>query len=167
MVNYRIIYFVVSLMPYLKNSGPDDLTLNTASTMALLPTVIEKLSFGSGILALILFLSGSMFTVWPNQTSRIIARLISIMPMLNMAFQFVWFLVVEMKGGHLLSLVNDFEEIDARAHITLPYLSNSGLMRLTPPRCPLSTPLRGCSWGFSWSSVSSWRPPSCPNVRCH
>ena len=50
-------------MPYLKNSGPDDLTLNTASTMTLLPTVIEKLSFGSGILALILFLSGSMFTV--------------------------------------------------------------------------------------------------------
>ena len=50
-------------MPYLKNSGPDDLTLNTASTMTLLPTVIEKLSFGSGILALILFLFWAKYSL--------------------------------------------------------------------------------------------------------
>ena len=37
--------------PSKKPSKP--VSLNTASTMTLLPTVIEKLSFGSGILALI------------------------------------------------------------------------------------------------------------------
>lgn len=43
------------------------------------------------------FLS-QILTAWPNRTSRITVRLISIIPILNMVFRFVWFLVVENKG---------------------------------------------------------------------
>ena len=82
-----------------RRSIPCFKSLNTASTMTLLPTVIEKLSFIQFRHPCVdsLPFPGQMLTAWPNQTSRIAARLISIMPMLNTAFQFVWFLVVENK----------------------------------------------------------------------
>lgn len=52
------------------------------------------------------------------------------MPMLKTAFRLFDSWSLRTKEGHLLSLANDFGEIDARARITLTYVSNLGNIRI-------------------------------------
>ena len=68
-----------------------------------------------------------IITAWPNRTSKITVRLISIIPSWTRSFALFDSWSLRTKKGHILSLVNDFWEINARTCITLPYVSNSSL----------------------------------------